>query len=116
MARGEGDNASVLPRAYLHPEEFAQEVEKVEKELIERGEVIRIRHELHDDRSGDPMVLFLVVMPDSSFEQEDLLTPTRSVSNALRQGIHPYEQWGVWPYFRYRSQSEQNAAKEPSWA
>ena len=102
-----------LPKAFFHPDEFADAVERVERKLGDK--VIRIRHTLDYDSTGDPAVKFRVVMPDSSLEKGKLLESTRIVSNVIQQELNPHEQWGVYPYFRFRSQSEQQKMQEPAW-
>ena len=44
----------LVPKAFAHQREFADAVETVEQKL--RGEVIRIRHALDYDSTGDPAV------------------------------------------------------------
>jgi hypothetical protein len=104
-----------LAKAFYHPDEFAAEVEQVERKLKESGNVVRIRHELYYDWSGDPAVDFRIVMPDSLLTKGKLLNETIYVENMLRD-LHLQERWGVYPYFNVRAQSEQEAMQEPSWA
>lgn len=111
------DNETVIPaRAFIHEREFAEVVERVEQKLRASGSVIRIRHELDYDSTGDPAVYFRIVMPDSSLRKDNLLRATDDVANALVEDLQPQERWGVYPYFRFRSQSGQEAMQEPSWA
>ncbi len=59
MAGRLGDNAVViLPKAFYHEREFAEEVKKVEQKLQATGNAIRVRHELNYDSTGDPAVYF----------------------------------------------------------
>jgi hypothetical protein len=106
----------ILPRAFIHQREFAEAVERVEQKLRESGQVVRVRHDLDYDSTGEPAVYFRIVMPDSSFADVRLLAATDDVANALIGDLDPLERWGVYPYFRYRSQSGQEATQEPSWA
>ena len=41
---------------------------------------------------------------------------TTDVSNVLVEELDLPEQWGIHPYFRFRSQSEQEKMQELSWA
>lgn len=104
----------MVPKAFVHQREFADAVERVEQKLGDR--VIRIRHALDYDSTGDPAVYFRVVMPDASLADDKLLETTRHVSFVIEHELQPQEQWGVYPYFRFRSQSEQQAMQEPAWA
>ena len=103
-----------LPKAFFHPREFADAVESVERKLGDK--VIRIRHTLDYDSTGDFAVKFRVLMPDSSLEKGKLLASTQSVSNVILQELDPHEQWGVYPYFTFRGESEQQQMQEPTWA
>jgi hypothetical protein len=69
---------SLYTKAFARRREFADEVSKVEQKLGDK--VIRIRHTLDYDSTGDPAVKFRVVMPDSSLTKDKLLEATRYVS------------------------------------
>lgn len=101
-------------RAFARPREFADEVAKVEQKLGDK--VIRIRYSLDYDSTGDPAVKFRVVMPDSSLVKGKLLDATQDVSNVIEEELQPEERWGVYAYFNFRAQSEQEAMQEPAWA
>jgi hypothetical protein len=62
---------------------------------------------LGNDWSGAPAVFFMVILADSASRRDRLLTITNRVSQAIVQRVQPLEQWGVLPYFNFRSQSEQ---------
>jgi len=108
------DNTVVYTRAFSYPREFADAVKKVEQKLGDQ--VIRIRYSLDYDSTGDPAVHFRIVMPDSSLTKGKLLENTRHVSFVIEQELKPEELWGVNPYFRFRSESEQEKMQEPIWA
>ena len=97
----------ILPRAFIHQQEFAEAVEKVEQILKASGNVVRIRHDLDYDSTGDPAAYFRIVMPDELLARGKLLRETDEVSNILIRDLDLQERWGVSAYFRFRSQSEQ---------
>jgi hypothetical protein len=101
-------------RAFARQREFADEVSKVEEKLGDK--VVRIRYALDYDSTGDPAVHFRVVMPDSSLTKDRLLEATRYVSSVIEQELQPEERWGVYAYFNFRAQSEQQEMQEPAWA
>jgi hypothetical protein len=110
-----GDNGLVvIPRAFAQQGEFAAAVAEVERQLHPR--VVRIRYTLGDDWSGDPAVFFRIVLPDDASTRDRLLSATNDIEAAIVQRIEPLEQWGVLPYFNFRSQSEQAQLNEPAWA
>lgn len=108
------DNTIVYTRAFAHKREFADAVARVEEKLGDQ--VIRIRYSLDYDSTGDPAVKFRVVMPDSSLAKGKLLESTRHVSFVIEDELQPLETWGVYPYFNFRAQSEQEEMQEPAWA
>jgi hypothetical protein len=104
----------VLPRAFLQREQFAAAVAEIERQLDPH--VVRIRYSLGDDWSGEPAVFFRIVLPDAATRRDLLLESANRVSDAIERQIEPMEEWGVLPYFSFRSQSEQEQLNEPAWA
>ncbi|SPF50066.1 hypothetical protein SBA4_4250003 [Candidatus Sulfopaludibacter sp. SbA4] len=104
----------MFTKAFSYEREFAEAVKKVEQELGDK--VIRIRYSLDYDSTGDPAVKFRIVMPDSSLTKDKLLEATQHVSWVIERELKPEETWGVYPYFNFRAESEQEAMQEPAWA
>jgi hypothetical protein len=104
----------ILPRAYTQESEFAAAVAAVEEQL--RPSVVRIRFTFGDDWSGERSVFFKIVLSDAATARDRLLDVTKRASAAIVEQVEPEEQWGVFPYFNYRSQSEQAELNEPAWA
>lgn len=104
----------ILPKAFIEERQFAAAVAEVERML--RPEVLRIRYTLGEDWTGDPAVFFRVVISDAFSGRDQIWKVTDHVSTTLEQQIEPVEQWGVRPYFNYRSQSEQEVLREEAWA
>ena len=102
------------PRAFLEEEKFAAAVRKVEQQLGRH--VLRIRHTVDEDSTGDPAVHFRIVLPDESVRREKILEAARYVSYEIERNLQPQVRWGVNPYFLYRSKSEQETIQEPAWA
>lgn len=101
-------------RAYTHEDEFAAAVKNWAEKLA--PDVVRIRYSLEEDWTGAPAVFFNVLMTDDAVTDKRIREATKKVKWAIRDGMEPLEEWGVHPYFHYRSVSEQEQAKEPSWA
>lgn len=79
-------------------------------------EVIHVRYSLEEDWSGDPSIFFRIVLSDDSTTDEKLLRTTQRVSNHIEDRLEPMEEWGLLPYFDFRSNSEQDELKEKAWA
>jgi len=110
-----GENGLVfIPRAFAQQGQFAAAVEEVERQLHPRA--VRIRYSLGHDWSGDPAVFFRIILPDDASRRDHLLSTANEISTTVVERIEPLEQWGVLPYFSFRSQSEQAQLNEPAWA
>ncbi len=104
----------VLPRAFVQQHQLDREVAEIEGILSPN--VLRIRYELGEDWTGQPSVFFRVTLSDEASRQDQLLKVAKQVSSLIEQRIEPLEQWGVLPYFDFRSQSEQAQLRDPAWA
>jgi hypothetical protein len=112
---GMGDNGVVIvPRAIAQESRFAAAVAGIEQQL--HPAVVRLRYTLGNDWTGDPAVFFRIILSDDASQRDRLLNAANGISAAIVQRIEPLEQWGVLPYFSFRSQSEQAHLNEPAWA
>ena len=100
------DNGFVyLPRAFAQQPPFQAAVARAAQRLA--PDVVNIIPTLGNDWSGAPAVFFMVILDDAASRREQLLRVTNQVSSFIVQQVQPLEQWGVLPYFNFRSQSEQ---------
>lgn len=81
-----------------------------------RPEVVRVRYDVGDDSTGEPAVFFRILLSDSASRRDRLRDVASRVETAVFRQMEPMEQWGVYPYFSYRSQSEQAQLNDPAWA
>jgi hypothetical protein len=103
----------IIPRAHAQQGQFAAAVAQVEQQL--HPSVVRIHHTFGNDWNGEPAVFFMVILSEAASRRDQLLNVTNGVSTAIVQQVEPLEQWGVLPYFNFRSQSEQAILKEEAW-
>lgn len=104
----------IIPRAQVQQTEFAAAVAEVERML--RPEVVRIRHSFADDWSGEPAVFFRITLSDAASKRDQLAKVANHISATIEQQVEPLEQWGVLPYFNFRSQAEQAVLQNEAWA
>lgn len=78
--------------------------------------VVRLAYSVGEDSSGDPSILFRIVLTDSASAEATLADVTRNIIRTLDEEIQPREQWGLLPYFRFRSESELALLQDPDWA
>jgi hypothetical protein len=77
--------------------------------------VRKIRFEIGEDWSGELAVFFRVLLSDSASEPENLRAIAPRVVSAMSQRLD-LPVLGLFPYFNFRSETEQSLAKEPAWA
>jgi len=99
---------------------FAQraQLEEVIEELRSRlgPDVVRLRYTLENDWSGDPAIFFRILLSDRASRRDQLFSSTRQIEKVIVESLQPLEQWGVLPYFSYRSLAEQAVLQEEAWA
>jgi hypothetical protein len=80
-------------------------------------DVARLRYGLGKDWTEDPAIFFSIVLSDRASRRDQLQNATSQIEDAIMQRLEPVEQWGVLPYFSYRSLAEQAARQEEeAWA
>jgi hypothetical protein len=57
----------------------------------------------------------VILSDEATSERDQLFSVTNHVSHFIFQELEPMEKWGVFPYFDFRSKSEQEKL-EPSFA
>ncbi|HXB70438.1 MAG TPA: hypothetical protein VNY05_19470 [Candidatus Acidoferrales bacterium] len=101
-----------LPTAFAQQARFQAAVARAAQRLTPH--VVGIIPTLGNDWSGEPAVFFMVILADAASRRDQLLNITNQVSQAIVQQVQPLEQWGVLPYFNFRSQSEQAKLNQPT--
>jgi hypothetical protein len=77
-------------------------------------DVQRIRYEIAQDWSGEWALFFKVLLSDEPGEGKNRHEIVRRVINSMSDRVYLAE-IGLFPYFRFRSQSEQAKHPEPAW-
>jgi hypothetical protein len=103
-----------VPTAFAHQAQFQAAVARAAQRLAPH--VVSIIATLGDDWSGEPAVFFMVILADAATRRDQLLKISNQVSQTIVQEVEPLEQWGVLPYFNFRSQSEQAKLNQPTLA
>ena len=80
------------------------------------SDVVTLPYTLGQDWSGEPAIFFRVVLSERASRRNQLRSSTNQIENAIMQRLQPLEEWGVLPYFSFRSLSEQAALQEEAWA
>jgi hypothetical protein len=97
-----------MPRGVAQPAELIKHLDALAP--FPPG-VVNLRYTLEDDWSGDPAIFFWITLSDEATIPAILSETTRRITNFVKQRIDPAGQWGLIPYFYFRSQSEQAKLK-----
>jgi hypothetical protein len=104
----------MVPCRYVSQEEIDAEVKKVVGNL--GPEVRRVRYTVGEDTSGEPGIFFRIVLADNAVWPWEILSrTTRNIRSIIRDQLQPLPTWGLFPYFNFRSESEQAGSTEPEW-
>ena len=101
-------------RAFAEQAQLDEAIKEVKQAL--GPDVVGLRYTLGQDWTGEPAIFFRVVLSDQASRRDQLRNSTNQVTTAIDQRLQPLEQWGVLPYFNFRSQSEQAILQEEAWA
>lgn len=102
----------VVPTGFVDQAQLASAVGKAAHAL--GPEVVRVKHAIGADTSGDPAIFFRIVLADWAVDEESLADVTGKIATTLFDEIRPYENWGLVPYFSFRGNSEESTDRE--WA
>ena len=102
-----------VPRAFAQQLQLDEAIASIRPALS--SDVVQLTYELGHDWTGDPAIFFRIVLSDRASRREELHRATEQMENAIMMGLEPLEQWGVLPYFSYRSQAEQAVLQETPW-
>src|SRR5277367_4195028 len=110
------EDVPYIPTGFINQTQLANAVEQAALKLRSGSEVVRVRHSTGVDTSGEPSIFFRIVLSDAASREATLADVTGNIATILFEEIRPYENWGLTPYFSFRSQSEQALRNEPEWA
>ena len=79
-------------------------------------EVIHVAYSVGADSTGEPSIFFRIILTDAAAREETLAEVTGRIATFLFDEVRPIEDWGLHPYFNFRSYSEQQRRPDPEWA
>jgi hypothetical protein len=78
-------------------------------------EVAHVAYRIRPDTTGEPSIYFRILLVDSAFREETIAALTRHIAEVMKEAVRPIEDWGLFPYFNYRSKSSQDQRPDPDW-
>lgn len=103
-----------VPKAFTHQAELDRAIQEITQRL--GPDVVHLRYELGDDWTGDPAIFFRIVLSDDAANPDRVHRVAENARRAITAALSPDLEWGVLPYFNFRSQSEQAVLQEEAWA
>ncbi len=78
-------------------------------------EVARVAYSIGPDSTDVTSIFFKILLFDEYIHEDTIADLTYRISSVLLDGVHPIENWGLRPYFNFRSKSEQERRPYPEW-
>jgi hypothetical protein len=100
----------ILSRGIAQPVDLVKALSRVQP-FLPPG-VVQWRYTVGNDWSGDAAIFFSIVLTDDASKPKNLRQITTAISAVIAQKVDPLNQFGLIPYFTFRSQSEQAKIKD----
>jgi len=108
---------AMVPTGLVNQTELAAEIAKALRKLTKSTkETVRVRYSLGTDSTGEPSIFFRIVLTDAASREDRLADATSRIATILFDEIRPQENWGLLPYYSFRSNSEQEKRNDPEWS
>ena len=100
-----------VPKGYVHQGQLAAVVKEASRLLA--PEVIHVAYRIGPDSTDEPSIFFRILLADSSVREDTIVDLTNRIATVILDRVRPLENWGLRPYFDYRSKSEQDRGRDP---
>lgn len=101
------------PTGYVNQGQLGEIISDAARQL--GPEVVHVSYSLGPDSTGEPSLFFRILLADAYIHEDTLADLTGQIAGALLDSIRPIENWGLRPYFNFRSKSEQDRRPDPGW-
>ena len=108
------DNGVVyVPTGYVNQAQLGDIITQAAEHL--GPEVVHVGYSLGPDSTGEPSLFFRILLADAYIREDTIADLTGRIAGALFEATRPLENWGLRPYFNFRSKSEQDRRRDPNW-
>jgi hypothetical protein len=97
----------------IQQRELAAHIEQARASL--GPEVAHVAFRVGEDSTGEASIFFRITLLDWATAENVIADVTGRVATTLFDEIRPLENWGLRPYFNFRSYSEQQRRPDPDW-
>lgn len=102
-----------IPVGLIHQGALQETID--EAKTLLGPDVLHVAYRVDEDNTGTASIFFRITMQDSAMTEAAISECTSRVATALFDKVRPLENWGLRPYFNFRSVSEQRKRPDPDW-
>lgn len=103
----------LVPAGYVNQAQLGEIIVDAGQHL--GPEVVHLAYNLGPDSTGEPSLFFRILLNDAYVREDTIADLTGRIAADLFAAIRPIENWGLRPYFNFRSKSEQDRRRDPDW-
>jgi hypothetical protein len=103
----------VPPTGFVNQAQLGDIITQAAKQL--EPEVVHVAYRVGPDSTGEPSLFFRILLADAYIREETIADLTGRIGGKLFDAVRPIENWGLRPYFNFRSKSEQDRRRDPDW-
>ena len=104
---------AMVPTAFIDQAKLGQAVQRAIAKL--GSDVLKIGYTIGADSTGDTSIFFRILLSDAASQESTIGEATGKIATLLFDEVQPYDNWGVLPYFSFRSASEQARHYDAAW-
>lgn len=110
---------TLAPTIYMYEAKIAKDFARALKKFP-KGTVVHAKYRIGEDSTGDPAIHFNIVLSNEASRDENLMDSTGAIERIVVGEMHPLENWNLFPYYSYRSESEHKKfqlkkRRDPEW-
>ena len=102
-----------IPTGLFYQRELAEQIGHAKSSL--GPEVEHVAYRIGEDSTGAPSIFFRITLVDWAMTENVIADETGKVATALFDAVLPLSNWGLRPYFNFRSHSDQQRRPDPDW-
>lgn len=102
-----------IPTGFVNQAQLGEVVAQAAQHL--GPEVVHVAYRVGHDSTSEPAIFFRIVLADAFIDENTIADLRRRITGVLFEATHPIENWGLRPYFNFRSKSEQDRRRDPDW-
>lgn len=103
----------IVPVGFINQSQLTKVIDKAIGKLGK--DAVRVRYSFGEDSTGEPSLYFRIVLTDAASRPENLAKATGRIQTILNDEVLPRDNWGLIPYYSFRSKSEQAGRNDPEW-